>query len=447
MKRRPLPRLPEADVPAPREKARIGEYYAILGPGIGGTGVVTINALLATAAWIDGLSAITLDQTGVAQKGGAVVSSIILSEHPIEASTKIGYGNADLLLGFDLLGAIGADNLKRAHPSRTVAVVNTADVPTGDAIRGKLQLAGPGRAVDIINTYTDRSRNVFVDASRIAEGLFASHLTVNVFLLGVAYQGGHIPLSAAAIEEAIRLNGADAARNLAVFHWGRKYFHDAQSVEDVLDPPKPKEARLPTAEHRARELREYQNDAYAAQYTAFVRKVADREPALAEPVARYLYKLMAYKDEYEVARLLTKRSFEQQLAEMWEQVESISYNLHPPILRALGWKKKLHLGQWFGGPLRMLAGMKGLRGGPLDLFGYARVRREERELIVWYRNLIEQCLQKLTPDNIALAVEIASLPDQIRGYEKIKSDNIARVKAIAAEKLSQMSRASVPVLR
>src|SRR6266446_477992 len=358
MKRRPLPQLPEADVPAPREKARIGEYYAILGPGIGGTGVVTINALLATAAWIDGLSAITLDQTGVAQKGGAVVSSIILSEHPIEASTKIGYGNADVLLGFDLLGAANSENLRRAHPSRTVAVVNTADVPTGDAIRGKLQLAGPGRAVDIINTYTDRSRNVFVDASRIAEGLFASHLAVNVFLLGVAYQGGRVPLSAAAIEEAIRLNGVQSDRNLAAFLWGRKYYHDARSVEEILDLPKPKQARKPTAEHRERELREYQNEAYAAQYAQFVRKVADREPVLAEPVARYLYKLMAYKDEYEVARLLTKRSFEQQLAEMWEQVESIGYNLHPPILRALGWKKKLHLGQWFGGPLRMLARMK-----------------------------------------------------------------------------------------
>jgi len=126
-----------------------------------------------------------------------------------------------------------------------VAVVNTADVPTGDAIRGQLQLAGPGRAVDIINTYTDRSRNVFVDASRIAEGLFASHLAVNVFLLGVAYQGGHIPLSEAAIEEAIRLNGADAARNLAVFHWGRKYFHDAQSVEDVLTRPNRKKPGSP----------------------------------------------------------------------------------------------------------------------------------------------------------------------------------------------------------
>src|SRR5207244_5319313 len=186
---------------------------------------------------------------------------------------------------------------------------------------------------------------------------------------------------------------------------------------------------------------------YADQYSEFVRKVAAREPALEEPVARYLYKLMAYKDEYEVARLLTRRSFEQQLGDMWERVESIGYNLHPPILRALGWKKKLKVGQWFGGPLRILARLRLLRGTPFDLFGYAKGRREERELIVWYRNLIEHCLEKLTPENLPLAVEIASLPDQIRGYEKIKSDSVARVKAMAAERLSQMSGAAVPVLR
>jgi indolepyruvate ferredoxin oxidoreductase len=445
LKRRSLPQLPAADVPAPRTKSAVGEYYAILAPGIGGAGVVTINALLATAAWIDGLSAITLDQTGVAQKGGAVVSSIILSERPIETSSKIGYGNADVLLGFDLLGAANSENLRRAHPSRTVAIVNTAEVPTGDAIRGKTPLAGPGRAVDIINSYADTTRNIFVDASRIAEGLFASHLAVNMFLLGIAYQGGHIPLSAAAIEESIRLNQVEVDRNLAAFLWGRKYYHDARSVEEFLDPPKPKAPTLPTAEHRAAELRDYQNAAYADRYTQFVRQVSAREPALEEPVARYLYKLMAYKDEYEVARLLTKSTFEQQLGEMWDQVESIGYNLHPPILRALGWKKKLRLGQWFGGPLRVLAKLKMLRGTPLDLFGYAAVRREERELIEWYRAVMEECLQKLTPDNLRTAIEIASLPDQIRGYEKIKSDSIALVKAQAAEKLAQMSQ--IPVLQ
>ena len=446
LKRRKLLDLPAADVPPPREKAPIGESYAILAPGIGGTGVVTVNALLATAAWIDGLSAITLDQTGVAQKGGAVVSSIILSERPIETASKIAYGNADLLLGFDLLGAAAAENLKRAHPSRTVAVVNTAEIPTGDAIRGTTALAGPGRAVDIVNSYTNASRNVFVDATRIAEGLFSSHLAVNVFLLGIAYQGGHIPLSAAAIEEAIRLNGAEAERNLAAFAWGRKYFHDARSVEELLAPPAPAQTPLPTAEHRALELSDYQDAAYARRYSEFVAKVAAREPALAEPVARYLYKLMAYKDEYEVARLLTRTEFEQQLTGMWEQVESIGYNLHPPLLRALGWKKKLKLGGWFGTPLRLLAKLKFLRGTPLDPFGYAGVRREERELIDWYRQLVEELLPKVTPENLAAAIAIASLPDQIRGYEKIKSDSVARVKAQAAAGLARLSTVPVPVL-
>jgi indolepyruvate ferredoxin oxidoreductase len=263
----------------------------------------------------------------------------------------------------------------------------------------------------------------------------------------VAYQGGHIPLSAAAIEEAIRLNGAEVNRNVAAFLWGRKYFHDARSVEQILQPPKPGAAPLPTPEHRARELRDYQSAAYADRYAQFVRQVSAREPALEEPVARYLYKLMAYKDEYEVARLLTKSSFTDQLREMWEQVESIGYNLHPPLLRALGWKKKLQLGQWFGGPLRILAKLKALRGTPFDLFGYAAVRREERELIAWYRSLIEDCLEKLTPDNLPIAIEIASLPDQIRGYEKIKSDSVAMVKTQAADKLAQMSRVPVTVLQ
>lgn len=441
LKRRPLPELSSQDAPPAPQKVPIGEYYAILGVGIGGTGVVTVHALLATAAWIDGISTVTLDQTGMAQKGGAVVSSTILSERPIEAAAKIGYGNADLLLGFDLLGAASRSNLSCAHPSKTVAVVNTAEVPTGDDIRGKTRLAGPERAIDVINTYTDRGRNVFVDASRIAEELFGSHLAANVFLLGVAYQGGHIPLSQAAIEEAIRLNGVGANQNLAAFLWGRKYYHDAKSVEEFLHPPKPQEAPVPTVEHRARELREYQNADYARQYAEFVRRVAAEAPELEEPVARHLYKLMAYKDEYEVARLLTKPSFEQQINETWENVESIGYNLRPPILRSLGWKRKIKFGEWFRGPLRLLARFKALRGTPFDVFGYAKVRREERELIAWYRDLIDQCLRKLTTDNLGNAIEVASLPDQIRGYEGIKRESIVRVKALAAQKLDEMSEA------
>jgi indolepyruvate ferredoxin oxidoreductase len=446
-RRRTLTKLPETEVPPPRERATIGERYSILMPGIGGTGVVTINALLATAAWIDGLSVITLDQTGLAQKGGAVVSSVILSERPIEASAKIGYGNADLLLGFDLLGAGNAANLKCAHPSRTVAVVNTAEVPTGDAIRGGARLAGPGAVVDLIDTCTRKDRNLFLDASRLAEGLFASHMAVNIFLLGAAFQGGLVPISEAAIEEAIRLNKVDAERNLQAFLWGRKYYHDAPAVESLIAPPAAPADDRSLVERRTADLTRYQNAAYAARYTAFVREVEARQPALAETVARNLYKLMAYKDEYEVARLLTNPEREAQIRGLWEQVESIGYNLFPPMLRAMGLKKKLKLGSWFRGPLRALASMKALRGTPFDIFGYAAVRREERTLIGWYEQLVHDCLDRVAPDNLPLAQEIVALPAQIRGYEKIKLANVRKIKALAAEKLGEMQRAHLVSVR
>ena len=444
-RRQPLPQLPETEAPPPRERVAIAERYSILMPGIGGTGVVTVNALLATAAWIDGLSVITLDQTGLAQKGGAVVSSIVLSQRPIEASAKIGYGNADLLLGFDLLGAGSADNLKRAHPSRTVAVVNTAEVPTGDSIRGGARLAGPGAVVDLINTYTRKDRNLFLDASRLAEGLFASHMAVNIFLLGAAWQGGLIPISETAIEEAIRLNKVDAERNVQAFLWGRKYYHDAQAVESLIAPPAAPADDRSLVERRTADLTRYQNAAYAARYTAFVREVETRQPALAEAVARNLYKLMSYKDEYEVARLLTNPEREAQIRGMWEQVESIGYNIHPPLLRAMGLKKKMKLGSWFRAPLRMLASLKGLRGTPFDPFGYAAVRREERALIGWYEQLVRDCLDRATAENLPLAQEIVALPAQIRGYEQIKLASVGKVKALAAEKLSALKQKLVQV--
>jgi indolepyruvate ferredoxin oxidoreductase len=440
-RKRNIPSLPAAEVPEPRSKVSAGEGYAILAPGIGGTGVVTINALIATAAWLDGTSVITLDQTGLAQKGGAVVSSIILSDHPIEAAAKIGYGNADLILGFDLLGAGSADNLSRAHPSRTVAVINTAEIPTGDIVRGRTVLHGPSRVVDIIDSCTRKGLNVHVDASRIAEALFASHLAVNVFLLGVAYQGGLIPVSAKSLEEAIRLNGVDAARNVQAFFWGRKYYQNANAVEELLAPRPDAHEPPELIDRRAAELERYQHRKYAEEYRAFVKHVAAREPALAEPVARYLFKLMAYKDEFEVARLLTQPEFERHVRDMWESAESIGYNLHPPLLRAMGLKKKLKLGPWFRPALRILANMKSLRGSPFDPFGHATLRRQERALIAWYRNLLQEILEHVAPNNLSLAIEIASLPAQIRGYEQIKLSSIREVKHLAEEKLALLKSA------
>ncbi len=432
--------------PEPEGKAQAGGGYAILSPGIGGTGVVTVNALLATAAWIDGLSALTLDQTGLAQKGGAVVSSIILSEHPLEASAKISFGNADLLLGFDLLGAGAADTLKRAHPSRTVAVVNTAEVPTGEVIRGELPLTGPQRILGLVNRCTDRGRNVFVDAGRVTESLFGSHLAANVFLLGVAYQAGLIPLRAESLEEAMRLNGVAAAQNIEAFRWGRRYYVDARAVEQHIAPaPPPADAR-PLAERRYADLIAYQDRRYADAYLAFVRGVSAQAPALADTVARYLYKLMAYKDEYEVARLLTAPAFRRQIEEMWEQVESIEFNLHPPFLRALGIRRKLPLGGGMRFALRALARLKFLRGGVLDPFARQASRREERELIGWYRGLVREVLSRLTSQNAEEAKAILSLPDRIRGYERVKHETVLRVKAEAASRVAALA-AGVEVLR
>jgi len=193
-------------------------------------------------------------------------------------------------------------------------------------------------------------------------------------------------------------------------------------------------------EHRAAELEKYQNRRYAEEYRAFVQHTGEHQPALADPVARHLYKLMAYKDEYEVARLLTQPDFERSIGDMWEAAESISYNLHPPVLRSLGLKKKLKLGPWFRRPLGWLAALKGLRGTPFDIFGYAGIRREERDLITWYRNLVEEVLEHVTPATLDLAIEIANLPDQIRGYEGIKVASIRAVKDLAGEKLVRVKQ-------
>ena len=438
LKRKALPQLPAAEVPAPRDRLQAGEGYRIIGPGIGGTGVVTINALLATAAWIDGLHVATLDQTGSAQKGGGVVSHLLVSDHPIEAPAKVNAGNADLILGFDLLGILEPKNLATANPERTVAILNTDLVPTIDSIRNRVPLSGPGQMLDIVNAVTNRGRNIFVDANRIAEGLFGTHMAVNMFMTGIAYQGGLIPISAEAIEQAIEWNGVEVDRNREWFAWGRKYYQDAAAVESLLKA----ESKPKPALDRVAELREYQNEPYARSYVEFLERI--QEPSLRDVVAKYLYKLMAYKDEYEVARLLTKPDFEQRVRDMWEAPEAISYNLHPPLLRSFGVNKKLKLGPWFRTPLNLLKRFKGLRGTSLDIFGFSAHRRLERSLIAWYRELIEQVIATLTPENLPVALEIAALPDQIRGYEKIKEQNIATVKRLAAEKLAAM-KTRIPV--
>lgn len=437
LKKKALPQLPAAEVPAPRDCVRAGAGYRIIMPGIGGTGVVTINALLATAAWIDGLHVGTLDQTGTAQKGGAVVSHLLLSEEPIQSPPKVNTANADLMLGFDLMGVVAGENFKAALADKTVAVVNTDVVPTIDNIRARIPVGGAAHMLALVNAGTNRGRNIFVDANRLAEGLFGSHLAANLFLTAVAYQGGLIPLSLEAMDEAIALNGVEVEKNRLAFLWGRKYYMDADWVERQLQP---RETRVEWELDRVAELGEYQDEKYARSYSEFVSSIEN--PELRGVVAKYLYKLMAYKDEYEVARLLTKPEFEREVLGMWEAPDAISYNLHPPLLRRFGVKKKLKLGRAWRPALVGLKRLKVLRGTALDPFGYMAHRRRERELIAWYRGLIEQVAANLTPENLPQALEIAALPDQIRGFERIKEASIERVQKEAAERLERLKASS-----
>ena len=441
LKKKVLPELPPAEVAPPRDPVKAGGGYRIIAPGIGGTGVVTISALLATAAWIEGFHVATLDQTGTAQKGGAVVSHLLISEHPIQAPAKVNAANADLILGFDLLGVVSPENLKTASADKTVAVINTDMMPTIDNIRARVPVSGPGRMLEIVNGVTIRGRNVMVDANRLAEGLFGSHMSANIFLLGVAFQGGLIPLSSASLEQAIDLNGTGAEKNRLAFLWGRKYYLDAAWVEGQLQPS----TSAPAAFDRVAELRDYQSESYARQYTDRLARIEN--PQLREVAAKYLYKLMAYKDEYEVARLLTKPCFEDGALGMWEAPVGLSYNLHPPLLRQFGFKKKIKFGSWFRIPLTVLKNLKGLRGTPLDLFGYSAHRRMERDLIVWYNALVDELAAGLTPENLPQALEIAALPDQIRGYEQIKEGNIEKVKQTAAGNLIAWRTCLTPEMR
>ncbi len=448
LRKKKLPPVPDVQVPEPAAKVDAAQGYEILIPGIGGTGVVTLNALLSTAALLDGLGVTTLDQTGLSQKGGAVVSGILLGPRPVELANKSSYGSVHLLLGCDVLTAGSADNLKRCDPARTIAVVNSAEIPTGDSVRrGMVHFGAP--LVDAINRATRARANLFVDASRVAEILFASHLAANIVLLGVAYQAGYIPLSAESIERAIEWNGVEADQNRAAFRWGRKYYLDPEAVE----PRRQREALTldELVEQRADDLAAYQDERYAARYRQGVGRVGRRErevkpgsTELAEAAARGLYKLMAYKDEYEVARLLTKPSFDRSAAGMFEAPERLVYHLHPPLLRALGLKQKLSLGPWFRPVLRVLAGLRRLRGTPLDLFGLAALRRKERDLIAWYEQILETLLAGLDAENHELAVRLARSPDGIRGYEHVKLRSVDVVQRQVADLLVEWKPRRIP---
>jgi indolepyruvate ferredoxin oxidoreductase len=421
--------------------------------GVGGTGVITVAQILATAAVIDGKFVRSLDQTGLAQKGGAVVSDLKISAELRETASKIGQGRCGLYLGCDSLVATDPTNLKVANTTDTVAVVSTTEIPTGQMV---VDTAVHFPQISTIRTAVDgaTARAIYLDPALLSRELFDDEQYTNMLLIGAAFQTGVLPIAATAIEQAITLNGVAIEANLQAFRRGRQAIADPDALTAAIDgnrravvePAAPSPHALALAGTvraatdselarlvglRTAELIDYQDVDYARDYTQFVESVRQREAAsvggstaLTEAVAKNLFKLMAYKDEYEVARLALDPAFDAAVVDAFGKGAKRSVRLHPPMLRAMGMKNKLSLGSWINPGFRTLHRMRRVRGTKLDVFGYHHIRKMERELITEYRETVEQLLHLLNPHNLAAAVQIAELPDLVRGYEQIKVDNV-----------------------
>ena len=431
--------------------------------GIGGTGVTTISQVLAAAARIEGRPTRGLDQTGLAQKGGAVVSDVKLGD--AEVAGRAASGECDLYLGADLLVAADPAHLAAASPERTVAVVSSAKIPTGDQVVDPTATYPPVDAVlGRIAAATRRDVGAVLDARALAEALFSDDQFSLSLLLGAAHQLGALPLSAESVESAFELNGAAVATNVQAFRRGRQSVADpeafaatvaaatrpapdgvpglttagaaaaAEIVASIGAPEGSELARLVGV--RVPELVAYQDAAYARSYAEVVAGLVDADPRLAEAVAVGLFKLMAYKDEYEVARLSLDPAFSAGVRAEFGADARVSWKLHPPSLRAMGLRRKLTLGPWFRPAYSTLHAMRRLRGTPLDPFGRAEVRRVERALVEEYRALVPQLVARAAAGDVEGAVRIAALPDMVRGYEGVKLANVARYReALGADGL------------
>ncbi|MEV6771960.1 indolepyruvate ferredoxin oxidoreductase family protein [Nocardia sp. NPDC051030] len=447
-KGRKASRRKAAEPPAvtdPGLDAPVGTQNVLIA-GIGGTGIVTVNQVLATAALRAGYEVESLDQIGLSQKAGPVLSHLRFSTTALEPSNRLTPGSADCILAIDLLGAADPKNLQYGDPARTVAVASTSQTPTGDMVYNKA-IPYPDTSL-LLDRLTGVSRFISqFDALDAAEKLFGNTAAANFLMVGAAFQTGGLRLPAAAIEEAIGINGVAVAANIAAFRWGRVAVSDPVAFAAAVEPARAKAAPVVVpaelladttfdgevrrlVELRAAELVQYQNAKVARRYIDTVqlvwaseRTVTDRTDFSAA-VARGLHKFTAYKDEYEVARLLVDPAF---LAQVEAQVpggERLTYKLHPPVLRALGRQKKIGLGPKSHVALKVLAKAKVLRGTKLDPFGYAHVRKVERELLSHYTDMVRHFAVALTMDNYETATKAAGLPDVVRGYEDVKLGNV-----------------------
>ncbi|AXK73292.1 indolepyruvate ferredoxin oxidoreductase family protein [Lysobacter sp. TY2-98] len=494
----PMPQLPALDKP-----------WNILITGVGGTGVVTIGALLGMAGHLEGKGASVLDQTGLAQKGGAVTTHIRIANTPADIhAVRIAAGEADLVLGCDMVVVNDYWALSKVRSGRTQVVLNSYEAMPGTFTTRPDMDFPAADIVDAVRRALDGGEPHVVDATQLATALLGDAIATNLFMLGYAWQQGLVPVSFDALMRAVELNGAAIEMNKTAFTWGRLAAIDPQAVAEAAGlktnrrtaaeatphalpmlPPAQWEgheaggpsiprvmpdhddlrhvpshaddnviamplddARLSRSldeviARRVKFLTEYQNAAYAKRYADFVAKVRSAEEAkapgstdLAEAVARYAFKLMAYKDEYEVARLYTSGEFERRVREQFEGDYKLRFHLAPPMLSkkdAQGRGVKKAYGPWVFTAFKLLAKLRGLRGTAFDVFGKTHERRMERQLIADYMRTLEGLLGKLDAGNVDLAAQIASIPEHIRGYGHVKEAHLEKAKAREAELLRE----------
>jgi indolepyruvate ferredoxin oxidoreductase len=426
--------------------------YGILVTGIGGTGVITIGQIVGMAAHLEGKGVSVLDMSGLAQKYGAVMSHVQVAARPEDLrATRIDTGAASLVLGCDLVVTASTEAIAKMAPSLTRAVVNASVTPTAEFVKNpNWQLPGS----DLYGDIRDTSQTAeFVAATELASGLMGDAIATNMFMLGYAYQKGWVPVAGASLERAIQLNGVAVEFNIKSFLWGRRAAVDPERVKRIATPA----SVIPIDQHLSRNLDElverrerflagYQDQMYARRYRALVERVKSVEKdkanstRLSEAVARYYAKLLAYKDEYEVARLHSDGAMRKKIEGMFEGDYKMVYHLAPPLLARTdpltGEPRKIRFGSWMGGVFRLLTTLKFLRGTAFDVFGYTEERRTERALIREYEETVEKLLAELTPQNHAAAIQIASLPEDIRGYGHIKLKSVAAARKKRDELLS-----------
>jgi indolepyruvate ferredoxin oxidoreductase len=439
-------------LPEPKRPTIEGSY-ALMVTGIGGTGVITIGQLLGMAAHLERKVVSVLDMAGLAQKGGSVISFVrfALSAESLHAP-RIASASADAVIGCDLVTTASKETLEKFKTGKTRAVVNSARMPTGDFTHNPDWTFPQGGMENAVSHVTGQENAYFIDGSRIATALMGDSIASNLFMLGFAYQHGLVPVSAVAIEKAIALNETAVEQNLRAFVWGRRAAVDREAVALVAQKPASDmaitEAKRSSRqvsvsldemiERRAQHLEQYQNAAYANRYTGLVAQVRSKETALglgsslSEATARYLFKVMAIKDEYEVARLYTDGQFEARLKEQFEGDYTLKFHLAPPLLakkNAKGELQKQEYGPWAFTAFKWLAKLRFVRGTVFDVFGKTDERKQERALLVQYETMLTQVVQGLNSSNHAAALAWAKLPEEVRGFGHVRERHLVAMQA------------------